>query len=33
MGCACSANGREEERVYVIGGKARVRETTKKTKT
>jgi hypothetical protein len=29
----CSTNGGEEERVYVIGGKARGKETTRKTKT
>jgi hypothetical protein len=33
MGGPCSANGREEERVKVIGGKARGKETTRKTKT
>jgi hypothetical protein len=30
---ACSTNGGEEERVYVVGGKARGKEITKKTKT
>jgi hypothetical protein len=29
----CGTNGREEERVYVIGTKARGKETTRKTKT
>jgi hypothetical protein len=33
MSRACSTNGGEEERVYVIGGKARGKETTRKTKT
>jgi hypothetical protein len=32
MGGACSTNGGEEERVYVIVGKARGKETTRKTK-
>jgi hypothetical protein len=30
---ACSTNGGEEERVYVVGGKARGKEATRKTKT
>jgi hypothetical protein len=30
---SCSTYGGEEERVYVIGGKARGKETTRKTKT
>jgi hypothetical protein len=29
----CSTNGREEERVEIIGGKARGKEATRKTKT
>jgi hypothetical protein len=29
----CSMNGGEEERVYVVGGKARRKEATRKTKT
>jgi hypothetical protein len=33
MGGACGTNGREEERVYVVGGKARGKEATRKTKT
>jgi hypothetical protein len=33
MGGPCSTNGGEEERVQIIGGKARGRETTRKTKT
>jgi hypothetical protein len=33
MGRTCSTNGREEECIYNIGGKARWKETTKKTKT
>jgi hypothetical protein len=33
MGGACRMNGREEERVWVIGGKAREKETARKTKT
>jgi hypothetical protein len=33
MGRAYSTNGREEECIYDIGGKARRKETTKKTKT
>jgi hypothetical protein len=33
MGRACSTNGREEECTYVIGVKARRKETTGKTKT
>jgi hypothetical protein len=33
MGGACSTNGGEEERVYVVGGKARGKETTRRTKT
>jgi hypothetical protein len=32
MGRACSSKGREEERIYDIGGKARKKETTRKTK-
>jgi hypothetical protein len=32
MGGACSTNGGEEARVYVNGGKARLKETTRKTK-
>jgi hypothetical protein len=32
MGGSCSTNGGEEEHVYVIGGKARVKETSRKTK-
>jgi hypothetical protein len=32
MGGACSMNGREEECIYDIGGKARRKETTGKTK-
>jgi hypothetical protein len=32
MDRACSMNGGEEELMYVIGGKARRRETTRKTK-
>jgi hypothetical protein len=33
MGGACNTNRREEERMYVIGGKAKGKETTRKTKT
>jgi hypothetical protein len=33
MGGACSTNGEEEERIKLIGGKARGKETTRKTKT
>jgi hypothetical protein len=33
MGRACSTNGREEECIEDIGGKAREKETTRKTKT
>jgi hypothetical protein len=33
MGWACSSNGGEEERVKIIGGKDRGKETTRKTKT
>jgi hypothetical protein len=33
MGGACSTNGGEEERVHVIGGKARGKWTARKTKT
>jgi hypothetical protein len=33
MGGACSTNWEEEERVKVIGGKARGKETTRKTET
>jgi hypothetical protein len=33
MGGPCSTYGGEEECVYVIGGKARGKETTRKTKT
>jgi hypothetical protein len=33
MSGACSTNGEEEERVQVVGGKARGKETTRKTKT
>jgi hypothetical protein len=32
VGGTCSANGGEEERVYVTGRKARGKETTRKTK-
>jgi hypothetical protein len=32
MGRACSTKGGEEKRIYVIGGKARKKETTRKTK-
>jgi hypothetical protein len=32
VGRACGTNGREEERVYVIGRKARGKETTRKTR-
>jgi hypothetical protein len=32
MGGACSTNGVEEERVWVIGGEARRKETARKTK-
>jgi hypothetical protein len=33
MGGACRTNGGEEERVYVVGGKARGKEAARKTKT
>jgi hypothetical protein len=33
MGEACSTNGREEERVQVVGGNVRGKEATRKTKT
>jgi hypothetical protein len=33
MGGSCSTNGGEEERIWVIGGKAKEKETTRKTKT
>jgi hypothetical protein len=33
MGGSCSTNGGEEERVQIIGGKGRGKETTRKTKT
>jgi hypothetical protein len=33
MGGPCSTNEGEEERVWIIGGKARGKETTRKTKT
>jgi hypothetical protein len=33
MGGACSTNGGEQERVYVLGGKARGKKVTRKTKT
>jgi hypothetical protein len=33
MGGTCGTNGGKEERVYVIGRKARRKETTRKTKT
>jgi hypothetical protein len=33
MGGPCSTNEGIEERVYIIGGKARGKETTRKTKT
>jgi hypothetical protein len=33
MGGACSTNGGEDEHKEVIGGKARGKETTRKTKT
>jgi hypothetical protein len=33
MGGPCSTNWGEEERVYITGGKARGKETTRKTKT
>jgi hypothetical protein len=33
MGGACSTNGGEEERVYIVGGKTRGKEATRKTKT
>jgi hypothetical protein len=32
MGGSCRTNGREEERLWVIGGKAREKETTRKTR-
>jgi hypothetical protein len=32
MGGACSTNGGEEERIQVVGGKARVKEAARKTK-
>jgi hypothetical protein len=33
MGGPCSTNGGEEERVWIIGGKAKWKDTTRKTKT
>jgi hypothetical protein len=33
MGRACSTNGNEEQFIYNIVGKARMKETTRKTKT
>jgi hypothetical protein len=33
VGGTCGTNGKEEERVYVIGRKARGKETTRKTET
>jgi hypothetical protein len=33
MGMACSLNGREDECVYDLGGKARRKETSRKTLT
>jgi hypothetical protein len=33
VGGTCGTNGREEERVYVIGRKARGKETTRETET
>jgi hypothetical protein len=33
MGGPCSTNGGEEERLWIIGGKARGKETIRKTKT
>jgi hypothetical protein len=33
MGRPCSTNGGEEERVQIIGGKARGKDATRKTKT
>jgi hypothetical protein len=33
VGGACGANGRDKERVYIIGKKTRRKETTRKTKT
>jgi hypothetical protein len=33
MGGPCSTNGGEEERLWIIGGKARLKETARKTKT
>jgi hypothetical protein len=33
VGRTCGTNGGEEDRVYVIGKKARVKETTRKTET
>jgi hypothetical protein len=33
MDVPCSTNGGEEERLEIIGGKARGKETTRKTKT
>jgi hypothetical protein len=33
MDGACNTNGGEEERIYVIGGKARGKESARKTKT
>jgi hypothetical protein len=33
MGGPCGTNGREEERLKIIDGKARGKETTRKTKT
>jgi hypothetical protein len=32
MGGPCSTNGGEEERLKIIGGKARMKETTRNTK-
>jgi hypothetical protein len=32
MGGACSTSGEEEERVQIVGGKARAKEATRKTK-
>jgi hypothetical protein len=33
MSGACSTKGGEEKRIYVVGGKARGKEATRKTKT
>jgi hypothetical protein len=33
MGMACSTNWGEEENMYVIGGKARMKDTTRNTNT